>query len=255
MSIRHKILIILILPLFAVSSSYSEDNDTLFSMANDQYSQQKYGEAISSYKQIILGGNATFEVFFNIGNAYYKTGELGQAILNYERAKRLSPTDEDVNFNLKMANRETIDKIDPLPKVFYKEWWDGYIVGQSLNTRSIVLILLLWLSVLALSLYVYFRSVTLKKTMFLVSLTFLVFTLFYTVITKKQHTYLNERKAAIILDVSIYIKSSPDSESSNLFMLHEGTKLDILDELNEWYKVRIANGNIGWTTKESIEVI
>jgi tetratricopeptide (TPR) repeat protein len=255
MNIRLKYFILLFALLVSAKAALSQSNESLFSSANLHYTEQEFSEAINLYEIILTKGGATCEVYFNLANSYYKSSELGKAILNYERAKRLNPDDDDINFNLKMANRETIDKIEPIPQVFYEQWWDAFVVGKPLNYRASTLIILIWLTALVFSAYLLFDRIYFRKISLLLTSVLLISSILMAALTMRQNDYLSKHQSAIILNSNIYVKSSPDVNSSNLFMLHEGTKVDVLDNLNEWKKVRIANGNVGWTNKENLENI
>ena len=241
--------------LILTSLLEARDLNNLFSSANSHYTQQEYVKAAEIYEEIVAEGVESAEVYFNLGNAYFKSGELGKAILFYERAKRIDPDDEDVNFNLNLAYRETIDKIEPLPRVFYEEWWENFVVTYPLNRRAVVLLILVWMLSVSVAVYVLMGRPLLKKISFIASLCFLISSSFLAVIMWKQVRSLEQHRSAIILNSSVYVKSSPDEDASNVFMLHEGTRIDVLDSLSEWSKVRIANGNIGWMRTVNFEQI
>lgn len=233
----------------------ARQEEELFTGANKLYMDQSYEKAAEAFEKLIATGKVAPEVYFNLGNAYYKTGNVAAAILNYERARRLRPSDPDIAYNLRIANLATIDKIEPAPQLFYEKWWDEFVNEGSLNVRAWVVIMLLWLSLGVAAVYLFSNSVFIKKISFFVSILLLLSGAFTCYLTFAQHRYLNNHKAAIIFAMSAYAKSSPDDKSANLFLLHAGTRIEVLDELKGWKKVRIANGNEGWIAADAIEII
>ena len=262
MKLRADFIKVVMLSIFSLSLIGSticvtaNDNPVqLFESANNSYMEQDYMAAIEQYEKLIALDKVSHEVYFNLGNSYYKTGSITQAIINYERAKRLKPSDPDIAYNLQMAYMSTIDKIEPLPKVFYEEWWDHFVNEGVVDQRAKLAVILLWLALILSGVYLFANKPFIRRIMFFSSLIILFTGLFTVYLTILQQEHLNNNKAAIIFSQSAYVKSSPDPKSSNLFMLHSGTRIDVLDELQGWKKIRIANGNEGWVTTESIEII
>ncbi len=235
--------------------SFARQEVDLFNQANKLYMDQSYEKAAETYEQLVATGSLSPEVYFNLGNAYYKTGNVAGAILNYERARRLRPSDPDIAYNLRMANLTTIDKIEPLPQLFYEKWWDDFVNEGSINTRALIAVILFWCAFIIAAIYLFSNSVLIKKATFFLTLFLLLAGSFTGYLTYLQNRHLNDHKAAIIFSVSAYAKSSPDDKSANLFLLHAGTRIEVLDELQGWKKVRIANGNEGWIIADAIEII
>lgn len=247
-------LALFIIALFATDPAYAKPTEQ-FDKANVLYRSGNYKGAIHSYESLITGGYVSSALYFNLGNAYYKSGNIPYSILNYERALKLNPGDEDIIFNLRLANLNTVDKIEPLPKLFYEQWWNNYVSLFHEDTWSKAGITLLWIAVLFAAVYIFGNTIFLKKTGFFISAFFLFAGIFLLATAYTQHNRITSNKSAIITETSAYIKSSPDEKSTNLFMLHSGTRIDIIDELTGWKKIRIANGNIGWIDEKEIEVI
>lgn len=236
-------------------SATAEQAESRFAKANQFYINQDYAAAIDLYENLIKDDYRSPEVYFNLGNAYYKTGEMTRAILNYERAKRLKPSDPDIAHNLKIAYMGTIDKIEPAPKVFYEEWWEKFVYEGSVDKRAMVVVILLWVTLILSAVYFFSSRPSVKRITFFTGLGVLVIALATWYLTWLQQSHLNSHRAAIIFTDSAYVKSSPDDKSANLFLLHSGTRIDVLDELQGWKKIRIANGNEGWIQAENIEII
>lgn len=235
--------------------AFAQTPETTFDQANNFYIQKNYEKAISIYENLIKSGNVSAEVYFNLGNAYYKSGNYASAILNYERAKKIKPSDEDIEFNLRLANLSTIDKIEPAPQVFYVKWWNDFVNSSSIESHSKKGLLFVWIAFLIFVIYVFVNISAVKRITFLTALVLLFTGLFILFISKKQSDEANKNKSAIIFTTSEYVKSSPDDNSLNLFMLHSGTHVDVIDELQGWKRIRIANGNEGWIPSGSIEII
>jgi tetratricopeptide (TPR) repeat protein len=229
--------------------------DSIYSKANAFYQKNDYQNAIKEYEEIIQEGFESPEVYFNLGNAYYKTNDYASAILNYERAKRLAPDDEDILFNLKLANLNVIDKVEPIPPFFMKAWWNNLADLFNVNEWAIVNIVLLTLTVLAGILFLMSASGSLKKILFFIAAIFLVsFGLSFSLAQTRNNIQSNSNEA-IVFAPSSYIKSSPSDKSIDLFILHEGTKVKILDAVGDWRKIRLANGEEGWILGKDVKVI
>jgi len=233
----------------------ADERQTKFEEGNKLFKDRNFEGAIKKYEEALLAGAPLPEVHFNLGNAYYKTGNYPAAILNFDRAKRLKPDDEDIQFNLRLANLNTVDKIDAVPQLFYERWWYNFINGSTASkwaTRSFVL---LWIAFILGIVYLFSRMIGIRKITFTCAMLLLACSFFFLYLAHEQDDFVKNNRSAIIMEPSAYIKSSPDDKSVNLFMLHAGTKIEIIDELQGWKKIRIANGNIGWIVNDAVKVI
>ncbi len=227
----------------------------VYRQANMAYQERNYANAIELYNSLLKEGQLAPELYFNLGNAYYKTGNVPQSILNYERALKMNPKDEDALFNLKIAKLKIIDKVDPVPQIFYKRWFESLTNLLSPDDWSTLLLVLLWLSLLSSLMYLFGHSVSLRKTGFILSLSFLALVLFSFAIASESNSKIHSEKEAIVMSASVYVKSSPDLRGNDLFIIHEGIKVELLDELKDWKKIKLINGNIGWLLAKDIEII
>ena len=226
-----------------------------FHKANIAYQRQDYTSAITSYEKLVKGGHISPEIYYNLGNSYFKTSNVPKAIVNYERARKLVPEDEDVSFNLKIASLKVVDKIEPVPEVFYKRWINTLSASLPSNTWSIFLIVMIWLLFAAAGSFFISRSSTWKKVGFISMITCAALAGFFYIMASRSYADAYEDSQGIITASSVYVKSSPDEKGNDLFILHEGTKVEILDQLNDWKKIRIANGTIGWMKGKELETI
>lgn len=240
---------------FAASAphpAHAQAPERAFTRANDTYKNADYKRAAQMYEDLVASGIESEEVYFNLGNCYYKSGNMAAAILNYERAQRLAPTDEDIDFNLSLAQSRITDKIDPAPQFFVIKWWRMFVALATPSAWSLAGIVLVWLFIVAAALFFIARSPSFKKTMFAMGLVLLFCATLMFTFAFQQH---NKATSAIVFASSVVVKSEPQEESKDLFVLHEGTKIDILGMDGEWYKVRIADGSVGWMRLNTVRII
>ncbi len=227
----------------------------IYHKANIAYQKQDYGTAIQNYEQLVKLNRISAEVYYNLGNSWFKSGNISKAILNYERAKKIAPEDEDIDFNLKIASLKVADKIETVPQIFYKEWLSSLSTALPANWWSTIFILGIWLLAASAVLYILGNSSRLKKKGFLLIISFTGLAIFFYIMAEKSYNVNFEETQGVVMSPSVYVKSAPDIKGNDLFILHEGTKVDILEELNDWKKIRIANGTIGWMQNTEIESI
>lgn len=246
-----KILVILSLIFISINLSAQD----VVSQANDLYSNGNYEEAATLYQQAIDDNGASAQVYYNLGNSYYRQNRIASAILNYERALLLDPGNDDIRFNLEIAKLKTVDRIEPTAKFFLVKWYDGLQNSFSTNQWSYLAIACFIFLIVCLFLFFFSRKVSLKKLGFYAGLGFLVICVFANLSAYRQKKELIERNTAIIFTPTITIKSSPDASGTDLFILHEGTKVTVKDSVGEWKEIQTADGNVGWIKATNIEII
>ncbi len=254
-SIAIKIVLLFAMICFVFSNSDASAPLQQFENANKAYRSGDYPKATQLYEALISSGQHSSEIYFNNGNGYYKMQNFPSAILNYERAKRIDPLDEDLNYNLKIAYANTVDKIEPIPLLFYERWGNAFLLSFRPSTWSWIAIVFLWISLAFGIWYLFAQTISTKKSSFLTGSCTLILALLIFALASCSHKKNYGQKSAIVMDANTYIKSSPDIKSTNLFMLHGGTKIEVLDEASGWKKIRIANGNSGWVEGKSVAVI
>jgi len=220
----------------------------LLQKGNELYANDEFKQAIDVYNQLLMTNLESPEVYFNLGNAYYKTGQYTQSILNYERAKLLSPDDEDIDFNLQVANQHVVDSIQELPGVFIVRWWDSLVNSQTTDSWAIISLIsfILFLTLAGL----YFFSRTFWSACFLITIS-----IFSWSFAARQKGRMVNHSFAIVMQPTVTVKSSPSEKGTNLFVVHEGLKIKITDQLGDWLEIKLADGNKGWLLTESIERI
>ncbi len=223
--------------------------------ANKAYNKEKYDDAIALYNKVLEKGKEASDLYYNIGNCYFRLANYPMAILNFERAKRLNPADADINFNLKIANTKIVDKIETVPQLFFIKWWKQLSNILSYDYWAVVSLLSISLFFIFLFIYLASNSYRIKKTSFVAGISMIFITVFSVNFALKQYNNINAQNQAIIFSPTITVKSSPDEKGIDKFVIHEGTKVIILDELNNWVKIKIANGSNGWVEKETFEII
>jgi tetratricopeptide (TPR) repeat protein len=241
--------------LFTGLSSSANDPASEFRDANALYQKQNYDSAAKIYEQLIAREYQSAEVYYNLANTYYKLNNISKAILNYERALKLKPGDDDISFNLKVAQLKVIDKIEPVPEIFYRRWLRSISSAFSTDGWSRMVIICVWIMFLFAAVYVLSPRAAMRRVGFVLAAFFLIISIFTWLLSQQSYQDYVSQKSAVVMSMSAYVKSSPGDSNTDLFLLHEGTKADILDEFENWVKIRIANGSVGWIKSSEIEVI
>jgi tetratricopeptide (TPR) repeat protein len=247
--------VLLVIVIFLALFSYATENQLLIAKANKAYTDGLFTNAVDLYKEVLTSGNESWELYYNLGNSYYKMNDFASAILYYEKAKKMNPGNEDINFNLKVTNNKIADKIEPLPELFYKQWYRNLSELFPVDIWSRITILTFILSLLFALFYVMSQRVFLRKMGFWAGILFFILSLVSVHFSVQNYKTLQNNTEAIIFAPTVTIKSSPDEKSIDLFVLHEGTKVNILDNIGNWYEIRIANGSVGWLPVSSLEKI
>jgi len=235
--------------------SMAADPQEKLQQANQAYVTEEYAHAIELYESIIALGYEAADLYYNLGNAYFRDEKIGKAILNYKRALRLDPNNEDIKFNLRVANARIIDQITPVPVIFYKRWWSNVYNLFSTDGWAWAGFVLLFFTLTGLAGFFVFRTVRNKKTALGISLLFFLLTVVSLLAARATYYQRNIVKEAIVIVARTSVKSAPAIDSPDLFFIHEGTKTRLTGDHGEWYEIRLANGNVGWVQKTTLEVI
>ena len=219
------------------------------------YIKNDYKSAIQIYEALLEKGEAA-EVYYNLGNCYYKTNDIAKSILNYERALLLDPGNTDIRVNLGMARAKTVDKITPIPDIFFVAWIKSLINCLSVDAWAKCGILFFILFLVAVALFFFSKQASLKKGGFIGGIVFLILVVLSNVFASQQKAVLVNRNAAIVLVPSVTVRSTPSESGTSLFILHEGSKVELKDNsMREWKEIRLEDGKVGWVPTSSIEVI
>lgn len=219
------------------------------------YIRNDFAAAIQIYESLLQQGESA-EIYYNLGNSYYKADNIARAILNYERALLLSPGNADIRANLEIARSKAIDKVEPVPEIFFVTWIKSLINCQSSDAWARTAIVAFLLLLVSLSVFFFTQQVKWKKTGFAGTIVFLIVVIVANIFASTQKSYLTERKDAIILSPSVTVRSTPSESGTSLFILHEGRKVEIKDNsMREWKEIRLEDGKVGWVPTSTVEVI
>jgi tetratricopeptide (TPR) repeat protein len=247
--------IFIFLNIISVNAIQQDDAKQLFSLANEKYAEGAYVEAIESYRQIAEAGFEAAELYYNLGNAFFKNKNYVSAILNYEKALKLDPAHIDARFNLRLANSKTVDRIDALPELEITKWWRSMVFSKKADDWGWMAINSLVLSLILFGAFMVTSRTALKKTGFYLGILFFIVAINAFVLGRQQVSYLTNTSHAIVFAPSLTVRSAPDNSGTKLFVIHEGTKVQVLESLSEWKKVSLPNGSIGWVKGDVLEVI
>ena len=252
-----KIQYILFVILFTMSAAvcYGDTDEQLLLRADSAYQQENYAEAITLYEQIAANGNEGAILFYNLGNAYYKSGENAKALLWYERAHKLDPADEDIQHNIAFVNRKIIDKIDAVPETLFAQWWRKVTDLMSERQWAVLSIIGSFLLFLSIGAYLFARSGGLRTTGFVTFWISIIVIVFSVIFANRQKEKATQHTEAIVMDLVVDAKNAPNASGKNLFVIHEGLKVQITNEMNGWVEIRLPNGEKGWIAQNSIEKI
>ena len=247
---------LLLILLFSFSLSVTaNENKVILDSANAAYSKGDYFKAIKLYDSVLNNSTVAPEIYFNLGNAYYKTNNIGYAILNYERAKKLAPDDEDIIVNLKLANQKTEDKIEAAPQLFLTTWKNGIVDLMSEKSWSELCIVLIVFSLILFAVYIFSANRGVKQIGFFGGSTLILASIFIFFIARHKYELTKNSENAIITAPTVTVTGSPNEKGTKLFILHEGTKVNITEEDGSWTEIKIANGNVGWVPSKSLSAI
>lgn len=243
---------ILVFVIGIINHTFSND---LLKSAEAAYDKKNYKEAIRCYEQLVKEGNKSYELYFNLGNAYYRNKDIGYAIYNYELARKINPNDKDIQINLGIASAKTIDKIDAKENFFINAVKSNVVNVVSTETWAWLTITIAFVMCVLFFVFIQSSVIIVKRISFIFSI-FLLITLI--VVYGFGNSAVNskkENKFAIVLAKEIKITNEPNATASMKFSLHEGTKVRIVEANSDWVLIKIDNGNEGWVKQSEIGII
>lgn len=248
----HLILtLIILIPLLATGAKPEEH----FRIAGEQYALARYDSALVHYHAILDQGVHSAALYYNMGNAYYKLRKYPDAIFYYEKALKLDPGNDDLRHNLQLANAMIVDKIEPMPVFFLKQWWNTFYNLLPADTWAWISILLFGLTLLCVWLFLTSSRMIWRKTGFFAGLLMAFMFIGSFGLASQKYYYTQRTNEAIVFVPTITVKSAPSASGVDLFVLHEGTKVRLLEQSGDWQKIRIANGSVGWMPAETLRGI
>jgi len=238
--------LLIILSLAALTMTAQSQNEQWFEQANAAYNAGNYDSAMMFYEQILATDVESVPLYYNMGNAYYKMREYPMAIYYYEKALKLDPSNDDVRTNLEIANLAIVDKIEPVPQSFIVKGWNGLKHKLSGDGWAYVSIGAFALLLVAVYLFLRGRRTGWRKLGFFGGIVVFIVLALSVLFAAQLKQAASKQDQAIVMNPTVTVKSSPNEASIDLFVLHEGTKVTLLDEADGWNKIKIANGSVGW---------
>lgn len=240
--------------LFAVCLT-ADEATSLFNQANKFYEAGDYQQATAGYEKILAAGQANWQVYYNLGNAYYKQKRFGKAILNYERAHRLNRDNEDIDFNLDLANLSVADRIAIMPRSLVVVWLDNAIHFFTLEAAATVMLIFWALLFAGAIIWMLARRELIqswgRRLTWIAGAGWLVFMLIFGVLAYENATV----QEGIVLASRVVVRSSPAEDATEMFILHEGVKVRLQESSGEWQRIKLADGKVGWLEAQAVEKI
>jgi tetratricopeptide (TPR) repeat protein len=251
----RKFSLVIAVIIISIGKSLSASPDSLLSKANQYYIDGNFDQAAELYQILVDSGYHNAELYYNLGNSYFKLNRIHYSIINFERAHILKPYDEDIEFNLEYARTFTIDRIEPIPVFFLVKWYRS-VKGMLTSNAWAWVSLGLFAATLIFALLFWFSFSAIRKRLFfslgIITLTLFIFSSVFSAQEKKRLSLRNE---AIVFQTVVTVKSSPGESGKELFILHSGTKVTITKTIGNWVEIRIIDGNKGWIPSNTIELI
>ena len=250
-----RIIILTALLLMSVVGAMAQTSAERWEAGNKAYIEGNYDKAIEEYTAILDGGEYSMKLYYNLANAYFKTGANGKAILYYNKALRIAPSQEDIRHNLALAEAQTKDRIVEIPEFFLNRWLRTMRNTMSCTAWSVLSLLMLGAMLAFGLLFLLASRIRVRKVGFYGALFAFVLFVATTSFAVSSRNDMLSHSEAVVMGTAISVKSSPDRSATDLFVLHEGTKVKVLTEVDEWVEVVIADGKKGWTERKNIEEI
>ena len=224
--------------------------------ADSAYANNDFANAIHLYESILSNQGESADIYYNLGNSYYKMDNIAKAIVNYEKALVLNPGNGDIRFNLELAQSKTVDKVTPMSEVFLVTWIKNVTDTMSEKGWAKLGIMTFIFMLLMLALYFFSKKIALKKIGFISAICLLLVCILANIFASSQKEKAQNHGSAIIMTPSITVKSTPNENGTDLFILHEGRKVNIKDNtMREWKEIQLEDGNAGWVPTSAIEII
>jgi hypothetical protein len=239
-----------------VTDSTKVDAIPTLADADSAYIQGDYLTAIGIYESIIENQGVNATLYMNLGNCWLKRDEVAKAILNYERAYLMDPSDPDIRFNLELARTKTVDKVNPVNQLFIVVWFKKMLSLLDVDGWAVLTVILFALAIILTGIFLLSRKTGVRKISFSFSAFFLLLSILSFIFATTQMGNIRNRDTAIIMSPSVTVKSTPSSGGTDLFIIHEGRKVKILDSsMKEWVEIRLEDGNTGWVPVNVMEII
>lgn len=241
--------------VFSLSLNLGAQNSTLFEQGNTLYNDGKYAEAIEKYETILATKNHSAELYYNLANAHYKLNNVAPSIYYFEKALQLNPEDAEIKNNIAFARNMTVDAIDTVPEVGFSRFIKSAINWLSFNNWSKLAVACVFLFVILFLTYYFAYTSNRKRIAFLTSIVSLIIALVSVTMAFQKYSLEASDNPAIVFSQESIVKTEPNLRSEEAFRLHEGTKVQVLENIKDWNKIKIADGTIGWVSSGDIKLL
>ncbi|MGM9675316.1 MAG: SH3 domain-containing protein [Bacteroidaceae bacterium] len=248
-------ILFLTLCLISAFAQAEVTTDSIKAQADSAYTHEQYDQAIALYSQLAEQGESAV-IYYNLGCAYYRKGDIAHSILWHERAALLDPGNADIAYNLQLLRDKTIDRIEPIHEFFLFQLWHDVVNLMSTDTWAIMALVCFGLALATLAWFLFSSRMSVRRMGLYTCIIFFLLTVLGNVCAYQQHEKVKNRTSGVIVASSVTVKSTPSDSGNDLFVIHEGTRLDVQDDsMKEWAEIRISDGKVGWVPKKSFERI
>lgn len=254
--IYHILVLLCFVALPSMATNISRDSvDVLKAQADSAYAGEDFETAEQIYLSLAEQGECA-SIYYNLGCTYYRLDNMAKAVLWFERASLLDPSNDDIRFNLTMARSKTIDRIIPRHEMFFVSAWKTVMHSQSVTEWAYWAIGAFAAMFFLVSLYLYCSTIALRKLGFFGAIVAFVLCILFNVLAYSLRNYNNTNTAGIVMDPAVTVRSTPTKSGADLFVIHDGTRVEIIDNtMSDWAEVQIADGKVGWIEKSTYETI
>ncbi|MFI3330399.1 MAG: tetratricopeptide repeat protein [Rikenellaceae bacterium] len=243
------------LMLVTAFSAYSQNDAKAWDRANAHYINEEYQQAVEVYDSLLKAGNTSHKLFYNLANAHFKLSNIGESVLCYNKALKIEPSDEDTKHNLAIVNTYVKDKIELVPVFILTRWSRSLSAMMSSNSWAVFALICLVVALGFVLLYLLSKNSRRRKLGFFSAIIFLFLTCNALIFSNQQREDIVRPSKAVIMSESVAVKSSPSKTSTDIFVIHEGTTVRILQRMSNWCEISIADGNKGWVERSSVKMI
>jgi tetratricopeptide (TPR) repeat protein len=252
---KGKAILVLLLLTANIFTTGAQEEDAIYDEAILQYSGNNFSEALSGFERLMANGYSSFNLYYNAGNAAFKTGNIPGSILYYEKALLLKPFSEDARYNLEIARTYTIDNLEVIPELFFVRWVKLFSLIIDVNSWAILSAVTFLITLIGVSIFLFSVRYRTKKVTLILSLILLLTSLLSLSFSLVNRSMTLRGDQAIVFEPVVTGKSSPGTGGTDLFVIHEGTKVSIEDNIGDWIEVRLSDGSVGWISKEFVQKI
>lgn len=233
----------------------NSQNNVLFENATKAYNNGKYEDAVENYLKILENEEHSASLYYNLGNSYYKLNQIAPSIYYYEKALLLTPNDSEIKNNLSFARNMALDSFNEIPENAITKMYSNIVGKLSFDQWSFLAVGLILLFVFSYIAFYYFRYPFQKRAAFVTSIFAIISAVIVLFLAYMRYDDFKSMNPAIIFVEEVTTKSEPNNRSTPVFTLHEGAKVNVTEELNNWKKIELIDGKTGWIPEEDLKLI